>query len=45
MERAEHVAQRDMTPAERIAHRAVGVGQQREPIERLLGVNADVQAQ
>ena len=45
MARAERVAQRDMTPAERSAHHAVGVGQQREPIERLLSVNAHVQAQ
>ena len=42
MEPAEHVAQRDMTPAEDIAHRAVGVGQHREPIEHLLSVNAHV---
>jgi hypothetical protein len=37
------MAQRDMTPAEYIAHRAVGVGQHRNQIEHLLSVNAHVQ--
>jgi uncharacterized coiled-coil protein SlyX len=34
-----------MTPAERIAKLEIVVGQQREQIERLLSVNADLQAQ